>query len=50
MNAYRVVRSSHLAGLFSFSLLDGLHVRLPGHRTNRVQACRSGESAIQQKH
>ena len=28
MNTYGVVRSSHPAGLFSFGLLDGLHVRL----------------------
>ena len=28
MNTYRVVRPSRLAGLFSFSLLDGLQVRL----------------------
>jgi hypothetical protein len=28
MNIFSVVRSSHQAGLFSFGLLDGLHVRL----------------------
>jgi len=28
MSAYDVVRSSHPAGVFSFSLLDGLPVRL----------------------
>ena len=28
MNTYYVVRSSRPAGLFSFGLLDGLHVRL----------------------
>jgi hypothetical protein len=28
MNTYCVVRSSRPAGLFSFGLLDGLHVRL----------------------
>jgi hypothetical protein len=28
MNAYSVARSSRSAGLFSFGLLDGLHVRL----------------------
>ena len=28
MNTYYVVRSSRPTGLFSFGLLDGLHVRL----------------------
>jgi hypothetical protein len=28
MNTYYVVRSSRPAGLYSFGLLDGLHVRL----------------------
>ena len=39
MNTYCVVRSSRPAGLFSFGLLDGLHVRL---RRPDVRAASAG--------
>jgi hypothetical protein len=41
MNTYYVVRSSRPAGLFSFGLLDGLHVRL---RRPHLRAASAGFS------
>jgi hypothetical protein len=38
MNTYYVVRSSRPAGLFSFGLLDGLHVRLCRPYVREAQA------------
>jgi hypothetical protein len=38
MNTCYVVRSSRPAGLFSFGLLDGLHVRLRRHYLREAPA------------